>query len=73
MSFDRLRNSNSCRDAPWRYPSSVLERDGWLGAQRYVLRNLGGPLAFVVLAIGVGVYAAVYSLTAQLLMRAIER
>lgn len=51
----------------------MVERDGWLGAQRYLLRNLWGPLALVVLAIGVGVYAGVYSLTAQLLMRAIER
>lgn len=51
----------------------MAESNGRLGAQGYLLRNLGGPLALVVLAIGVGVYTGVYSLTERLLMRAIER
>ena len=51
----------------------MAERDGKFGAQRYLLRSLWGPLALVVLAIGVGGYAGVYSLTARLLMRAVER
>src|SRR5512140_2398097 len=51
----------------------MVEAGESLGAQGYLLRNLGGPLALVVVAIGACVYTGVYSLTAKLLMRAIER